>query len=231
MQYFYNCKNCNHHEKYLIYAKVQWEPETEGQPIKQYCNKCLNRGFKALKESVFFWLNRRCGVSKDICKLITNSSKYFPKSWTFVLTFDEYEVGSEVFEFSEMTQVIDKVETLVITEVEELHGELYGGLIAMLNSHKVPFLIRLPCLKHLQIIQTYMEDRHGNDLLQLLNFLQLERFCLYDNDSFMFDGDQSLWINNVFNVMPENGIYTFVLCHEHIKKGLVTRGNKKIYVY
>jgi hypothetical protein len=229
MQHFYN-PNCYHNEKYLIYAKVLWEPETEGQPIKQYCNKCLNRGFNALQESVFFWLNRRCGVSKDICTMITNSSKYFPKPWTFVLTFDEYELDSEVFEPSENTQVIDKVETLVITEIEELHSG-NDGLIAMLNAHKEPWLNRLPCLKHLQIIETYMEDRHGNDLLQLLNFLELERFCLYDNYSFMFDYDQSLWIDNLFNVMPENGVYTFVLRHEHIKNGLVTRGNKKIYVF
>ncbi len=152
MQHFYKY-GCDHNGRHLIYAKVEWECETEGQPIGQYCNKCLNRGFSALRESVFFWLNRRCRVSKDVCALITTS--YFPKPWKFVLTFNNYTFCQQV------GQPIPKIDTIVIKEETTPLMEWLRGLKQGLKA-------TFPDLKQLQLHHGYMIDRYGADLLAII---------------------------------------------------------------
>lgn len=229
MQHFYN-PNCNHHEKYLIYAKVQWEPETEGQPIKQYCKKCLNSGFNALKESVFFWLNRRCGISKDICTMITNSSKYFPKPWNFVLTFDEDTITRQIS--PPFSKPLPNITAIVINESYiTMPGEIYTNLVAHLEKYKRLLKLAFPNLKQLQLRYGYMSDRYGVDLLNLIEILQPEKLCVYDSDSLMFYEDEKVWTGNVFYYMPEHAVYTFVLDQENNKKTVFACGNKKIYVF
>lgn len=209
-------KVCFHQGK-----RVKMEPlELNGKRTKKHCIACLRKEFAIIRWTTILCLQKMIPKIKDLHRLITGPI-YMPLPWREVVYWSDWTYNSEfeeMYDLEDGPDYTDLSTSLVLKYVDRGVSD-FKSFSNVLNQ-------LFPNLKRLQWKQNYSVSTF-NIFKAFVKHMKLEKLWIADWQTDFFDKNTH-W-KELFDVMPENSIYTFKLIDKRIKK-TYEYGSKKIFI-